>query len=98
MWCTWRLITSWLQRFCASVAAGRLRDQRGLADRRERIAQLVRERREELVLAPVGFAQRRLGALAARDLALRRLVQPRVVDGDRGLRREADERAAPCAP
>ena len=28
----------------------------GLADRRERIAELVREHREELVLAPVGLA------------------------------------------
>ena len=30
----------------------------GLAKRRERVAQLVRQRREELVLAPVGGEQR----------------------------------------
>ena len=35
-----------------------------VADRRERIAQLVREHGEELVLVPVGFLQRRFDARA----------------------------------
>ena len=63
---------------------------RGLADRRQRIAQLVRERRQKFVLALIGFAQRRFGALAARNLALRRFVQARVVHGHRRLRGDAD--------
>ena len=43
-------------------------DRRGLADRRQRIAQLVRERRQELVLAPVGLDQIALLLLAPRDV------------------------------
>ena len=39
-----------------------------VADRRERVAQLVREDAEELVLAPVRLAQRLLGALALGDV------------------------------
>ena len=74
-------MTSWLQRFCASLALGGHRDERGLANRRQRIAQLVRQRRQELILALVDFAQCGFGALAAGDLALRRLVQARVVHG-----------------
>src|SRR4051812_39034002 len=41
---------------------GEQRDR--VADRRERVAQLVRQHGEELVLAPVGFAQRLLRLLA----------------------------------
>ena len=40
----------------------------GIADRRQRIAQLVRERGEELVLAPVGVAQRFFGHPAIVDV------------------------------
>ena len=47
-----------------------LQDLERVAHRRERVAQLVRERGEELVLAPVGGAQRLLGAAALLDLAL----------------------------
>ena len=43
-----------------------------VADRRERIAQLVREDREELVLVAVRFEQRRLGARTLGDLGLQR--------------------------
>ncbi len=35
----------------------RARDAHGLTNRRERIAQFVRERGEELILAAIGFAQ-----------------------------------------
>ena len=38
------------------------------ADRRERIAQLVRQQRDELVLAAVGFAELQLRLLAAGDV------------------------------
>ena len=41
---------------------------RGVPDGGERVAQLVREDAEELVLAPVGLAERLLGALAPRDV------------------------------
>ena len=64
MWRTWRSITSWLQRFCASVACGRRETARGLADRRQRVAQLVRQRGEEFVLAAVGLLQQALVVLA----------------------------------
>src|SRR4029077_19943524 len=40
----------------------------GVADRRERIAQLVGERGEELVLAPLGLAQRVFHQLAVVDV------------------------------
>jgi len=43
-------------------------DGDGVADRRQRIAQLVREHGEEIVLAPLGFAQRLLGELAVVDI------------------------------
>ena len=52
-----------------SIDAAR-HDLDGVADRRERIAQLVREDREELVLVPVGSLQRGLGARALGDLGL----------------------------
>ena len=41
-----------------------------MADGRQRIAQLVRQRGEEVVLAPVGFAQRILGFLDAADVEI----------------------------
>ena len=50
--------------------AGRMHVQqlRGVADRRERIAQLVREHREELVLALIHFLQRFFGLTARGDI------------------------------
>ncbi len=39
-----------------------------IADRRERVAQLVRERRDEVVLLAIGLAQRLLGVLALGDV------------------------------
>ena len=63
IWRSWRSIISRARR---ATARGRrrasLQDLERVAQRRERVAQLVRERREELVLAPVGVAQRLLGA------------------------------------
>ena len=44
------------------------RDGRGLPDRRQRIAQLMRKRREELVLATVGLDEMALLQLALRDV------------------------------
>ena len=41
-----------------------------IADRRERVAQLVRQRGEEFVLAAVGFAQRLLGFALGRDVGV----------------------------
>ena len=49
-------------------------DLDSVADRRQRIAQLVRQDREELVLVTVRFEQRRFGARTLRDLCLQRLV------------------------
>ena len=46
----------------------RLADPRRVTDRRERVAQLVGEGREELVLAPVRRAQRVLGTFARGDV------------------------------
>ena len=46
----------------------RLEELRGDADRGERVAQLVRERGEELVLAPVGEAQGLLGLAPVEEL------------------------------
>ena len=48
------------------VGAGELRRTAPRCDRGERVAQLVRERGEELVLAPVGLAQRALRRAGAR--------------------------------
>ena len=45
-----------------------LEDRHRVADRRERVAQLVGERGQELVLAPVGVAQRLLHLLALVDV------------------------------
>src|SRR5690606_30860493 len=52
--------------------AGRAPEQVDTApERRERISELVRERREELVLVPVGLAQRLLEALVLGDVRQR---------------------------
>ena len=48
----------------------RIEDAHGIADRRQRIAQLVRERGEEFILAAVGFEQRALGVLEAADVEI----------------------------
>ena len=58
-WLTWRSIMSWTRATAASAPpVARSRYER-VAQRRERVAQLVRERREELVLRAVGFVQLR---------------------------------------
>ena len=82
----------------ASSASRAQQDLGPAEDRVERRAQLVRERREELVLHQADAldlgARRALGLEQPRALvggALRLLVQPRVVDRDRGLRRDADD-------
>jgi hypothetical protein len=49
-------------------AAGDAHHLERAADRGERIAQLVRQRRQELVLPPVGVTQRDLGELAIREV------------------------------
>ena len=54
----------------------------GVADRRERVAQLVRQHGEELVLAPVRVLQLFLGLARARDLALQGRIKARVVERD----------------
>ena len=59
-----------------------------VANRRERIAQLVRQRGQELVLAPVGLLQRGIGALAGADVAR----DFRGADDAAALRREAARR------
>ena len=54
----------------AVVGRVRIEDAHGVANGRERIAQLVRQRGEELVLAPVGLEQRALGVLEAADVEI----------------------------
>ena len=71
------------QRFCASLAFSLRAIVRRLADRRQRIAQLVRERREELVLAPVGLEQ-----LAFLQFALRDVGEP---DREVAVERRGDD-------
>ena len=62
-----------------------LQDLNGVPDRRQRIAQLVREHRDEFVLATVGLAQR-LGRLLALD-EIRRLSREDVQQSQVALRR-----------
>ena len=64
----WRSITLWLHATSGSCGPLRAEDRDRVADRRERIAQLVRERGEELVLALVLGLQRFLGELAVVDV------------------------------
>jgi Tfp pilus assembly protein FimT len=54
------------------VAAAQAQDVEAGADRRQRIAQLVRQGRQEFVLAAVGHDQRLLGALAHLHLVFQR--------------------------
>ena len=49
------------------------------------IAQLVRERREKFILAPIGLAQRRFRRFAMADFRLCSFVEARVVDCHRSL-------------
>ena len=51
------------------VAGAALQDRERVAQRRERVAQLVRQRGEELVLPPVGVLERRQRALLLGDVA-----------------------------
>src|SRR5436190_8475982 len=55
----------------------------GVLDRRERIPQLVREHRQELVLAAVRVLQLFLRLPGARDLPLQGSIEPRVIQGNR---------------
>ena len=93
------------QRARVVKGAGQLQDLEAVQDRRERIAQLVAERRQELVLAAIGAAQRllvleALGKVAA-DLVLARARANRRLrraeqrgDADRPLeQRDVAERA-----
>ena len=48
------------------VAAGEPHDLQAVAERGERVAQLVGQQREELVLAPVGLPERLRGRASAR--------------------------------
>ena len=56
------------RRASASLAPGVGQQVGGAADRRQRVAQLVRERRQEFVLLLVGFAQRLLRAVLLGDV------------------------------
>ena len=64
---TWRSMTSLApgERLAAPVRAQQLH---GVADGGQRVAQLVGQHRQELVLAPVGLAQRLFGLLALGDI------------------------------
>ena len=66
-----------------------------VADRRQRIAQLVRQHRQELVLAAVGLAQRLLGALALGDVDHR---ADEAEEAAVGARSAAPRRRAPSGP
>ena len=66
---TWRVITRLVGR--AQLAVGRSRlldDLDGVQDRRQRVAQLVGQHGQELVLAPVGVPQLLLGPLPLGDV------------------------------
>ena len=54
----------------SSGSRGQSEDLQGVADRGQRVAQLVGQRRQELVLAAVGLPQRLLGPLALGDVAV----------------------------
>src|SRR2546423_7386563 len=47
---------------------GRLEHRHAVEDRRQRIAQLMGQRRQELVLSPIGLQQRRFRSLTIRDI------------------------------
>jgi hypothetical protein len=51
------------------VCAAQAQQRRAVADRRQWIAQFVGEHRQEVVLAPVGLAQRGFQGLARRHVA-----------------------------
>ena len=57
IWPTWRSSISDAERSAFAVAAAQAQGSRGVADRRQRVAQLVRQHRQELVLAAVGLGQ-----------------------------------------
>ena len=82
MWSACRPITSRAHRQLRRRASRAGQDVHGVADRRQRVAQLVRQHREEFVLAPVGLLHRR--------------VQARVLHRDRGAAGELADRAR-CA-
>ena len=55
-------------RTLSSVGIVRLQQVHRVADRRQRIAQFVRQRRQEFILAPVGVDQRAFELLALGDV------------------------------
>ena len=57
---------------CSPPGGTAIEDEQAVADRRERVAQLVRQHRQELVLAAVGVAQILDQSLALRCLRLAR--------------------------
>ena len=93
---SWRSIMVHACRTRLVGAARQLQRLERVAHRRQRIAQLVRERREELVLAPVGLPQRRASARCLRSVTSRAIfeapttdaaVVPNRRDGQRDVRR-----------
>ena len=86
------------QRTSASPSA-RFRTSSMLRQRRERIAQLVRERRQELVLAAVGFGQvrRQLAQIVFQPLALGDVLADRR-EAPIGLPVRRRSASTPCTP
>ena len=81
------------------LVGARAKNRRDVEDRRERIAQLVRQHREELVLAPVRLQQQRLAVeeLAMRDLqAVQDLDQRRADEHEERDVGQPAERIAPA--
>ena len=80
----------------APLAAGDAQRVQRVADRRQRVAQLVRERRQELVLAPVGLAQRVLDPLALADVDHRAAEAEEGAVGCAARRRGVEREAIAC--
>ena len=66
MWDSWRPRMSVAWRKSLGIPFGSQENLEGVPDGRQRISQLVRERREELVLAAVGLPQGRRPSVCAR--------------------------------
>ena len=88
-WCSWRSIIS-RAATCVFSSRRQTHDLERVADRRERIAQLVGERGDEDVLPPVGLAQRLGGdtAFAVGDLALGHVARDREDRADTAVGRD----------
>ena len=79
---TWRATTSRARRAPSEAGSARSSRYDRAADRRERVAQLVREHGEVLVLAPIRLAQRVEGVLSLGDVADRHGHEPAALRGD----------------